>query len=102
MTERVTHWINGQLWSGTAERTGDVYDPATGQVTKKVDFASRTTLDEAVAVAKAAFPAWRDSSLTRRTQILFAFRELLNANKERWLLSSPTSMARCSATPSAR
>jgi malonate-semialdehyde dehydrogenase (acetylating)/methylmalonate-semialdehyde dehydrogenase len=83
MSARVTHWINGQLWNGTAERTGDVYDPATGQVTKTVDFASTATLDEAVAVAKAAFPEWRDTSLTKRTQIVFAFRELLNANKEK-------------------
>ncbi len=83
MTGRVTHWINGRPWDGTADRTGDVFDPATGQVTKKVDFASRAVLDDAVAAAKAAFPAWRDSSLTKRTQILFAFRELLNANKEK-------------------
>jgi malonate-semialdehyde dehydrogenase (acetylating)/methylmalonate-semialdehyde dehydrogenase len=83
MPVRVTHWINGQLWDGTAERTGAVYDPATGQVTKTVDFASTATLDEAVAVAKAAFPEWRDTSLTKRTQIVFAFRELLNANKEK-------------------
>ena len=41
MTARVTHWIDGRLWSGTAERTGDVYDPATGKVMKQVDFASR-------------------------------------------------------------
>jgi malonate-semialdehyde dehydrogenase (acetylating)/methylmalonate-semialdehyde dehydrogenase len=83
MTARVTHWINGQLWDGTAERRGDVFDPATGQITKQVDFASASTLNEAVAVAKAAFPAWRDASLTKRTQVLFAFRELLNANKEK-------------------
>jgi malonate-semialdehyde dehydrogenase (acetylating)/methylmalonate-semialdehyde dehydrogenase len=83
MSVRVTHWINGQLWNGTAERSGDVYDPATGQITKSVDFASTATLDEAVAVAKAAFPQWRDTSLTKRTQIVFAFRELLNANKEK-------------------
>ena len=83
MSTRVTHWINGQLWEGTAERTGDVYDPATGRVTKQVDFASRALLDEAVAVAKAAFPDWRDASLTKRAQVLFAFRELLNANKEK-------------------
>ena len=82
MTARITHWINGQLWTGTAERSGDVYDPATGQVTKQVDFASRAVLDEAVAAAKAAFPGWRDASLTKRAQVLFAFRELLNANKE--------------------
>ena len=83
MTARVTHWINGRLWEGTPERSGDVYDPATGQVTTTVDFASRAVLDEAVAAAKAAFPDWRDTSLTKRTQILFAFRELLNANKEK-------------------
>ncbi|MEK9663880.1 MAG: aldehyde dehydrogenase family protein, partial [Candidatus Nanopelagicales bacterium] len=83
MTARVTHWINGSLWQGSPERSGDVYDPATGQVTKTVDFASRATLDEAVAAAKAAFPEWRDTSLTKRAQILFAFRELLNANKEK-------------------
>jgi malonate-semialdehyde dehydrogenase (acetylating)/methylmalonate-semialdehyde dehydrogenase len=83
MSARVTHWINGRLWDGTAERTGDVYDPATGKVTKQVDFASRAVLDEAVAVAKAAFPAWRDASLTKRAQVLFSFRELLNANKEK-------------------
>jgi malonate-semialdehyde dehydrogenase (acetylating) / methylmalonate-semialdehyde dehydrogenase len=83
MTARVTHWINGQLWEGSAERSGEVFDPATGQVTKTVDFASRAVLDEAVAAAKAAFPEWRDTSLTKRAQILFAFRELLNANKEK-------------------
>jgi malonate-semialdehyde dehydrogenase (acetylating)/methylmalonate-semialdehyde dehydrogenase len=83
MTARVTHWINGALWDGTADRGGDVFDPATGQVTKRVDFASKATLDQAVAVAKAAFPDWRDASLTKRTQVLFAFRELLNANKEK-------------------
>ena len=83
MTARVTHWINGRLWEGSTERSGEVFDPATGQVTKSVDFASRAVLDEAVAAAKAAFPGWRDTSLTKRTQILFAFRELLNANKEK-------------------
>ena len=83
MTARVTHWINGQYWDGVADRSGDVYDPATGQVTKTVDFATKATLDDAVKVAKAAFPAWRDASLTKRAQVLFAFREILNANKEK-------------------
>ena len=82
MTGHVTHWINGQLWQGAAERSGDVYDPATGKVTKTVDFASRATLDEAVSVAATAFPGWRDTSLTKRAQILFKFRELLNDRKE--------------------
>ncbi len=81
MTARITHWINGAEWTGAAERSGDVFDPATGQVTKRVDLASRATVDEAVVAAAAAFPSWRDTSLTKRTQILFAFREILNARK---------------------
>jgi len=82
MAARVTHWINGKNWDGTAERTGDVYDPATGEITKTVDLASAKVLDDAVAAAKAAFPGWRDTSLTKRASILFAFREILNARKE--------------------
>ena len=82
MTARVTHWINGKAWTGTSERAGDVFDPATGEVTKHVDFASAAVVDEAVGAAVSAFPGWRDASLTRRTQVLFAFRELLNAHKE--------------------
>ena len=81
MTARITHWVNGATWDGQAERCGDVYDPATGKISGCVDFASRGTVDTVVAAAKAAFPAWRDTSLTRRTQILFAFREILNARK---------------------
>ena len=82
MTTHITHWIGGDHWSGTSERHGDVYDPATGRVSGHVDFASRANVDEAVAAAKAAFPAWRDTSLTRRTQVIFRFREILNARKE--------------------
>ncbi len=82
MSTRVTHWIGGQPWDAPAERSGDVYDPATGQVTATVDFASPEVVDAAVAAAAAAFPEWRDASLTRRSQVLFAFRELLNARKD--------------------
>jgi malonate-semialdehyde dehydrogenase (acetylating) / methylmalonate-semialdehyde dehydrogenase len=82
MAARVTHWINGKQWEGTPERSGDVYDPATGEITKTVDLASAKVLNDAVAAAKAAFPGWRDTSLTKRASILFAFREILNARKE--------------------
>jgi malonate-semialdehyde dehydrogenase (acetylating) / methylmalonate-semialdehyde dehydrogenase len=81
MTERITHWIDGKPYGGTAERTGDVYDPATGEVTARVDFADEAVISATVAAAQAAFQEWRHVSLTRRTQILFAFRELLNARK---------------------
>ena len=82
MSTRITHWINGRHWAGMAARSGEVFDPATGEPSAHVDFADRDTLDAAVAAAKAAFPGWRDTSLTARTQVLFAFRELLNANKQ--------------------
>lgn len=82
MTTHITHWINGASWAGASDRQGDVFDPATGEVSGRVDFADVATVDAAVAAAKAAFPGWRDTSLTRRTQILFAFREQLNNRKE--------------------
>ena len=82
-TERITHWIDGQLWDGPAERSGDVYDPATGQITKTVDFASGADVDAAVASAKRAFDTeWGRATLTKRMQVLFRFRELMNQNKE--------------------
>ena len=81
MTTRITHFIAGELWKAPAERTAPVYDPATGVAEKAVDLASRAVVDHAVGVASEAFKAWRDVSLTKRIQILFSFRELLNSRK---------------------
>jgi malonate-semialdehyde dehydrogenase (acetylating)/methylmalonate-semialdehyde dehydrogenase len=78
----VTHWINGKLWDGPAERTGDVYNPATGKIAHQVDFASVSDVDAAVSAAKAAFVEWRSASLAKRTEVLFAFRELLHRNRD--------------------
>ena len=79
----VTHWINGSTWEGTATQQGDVYDPATGEVTKKVDFASGTDMADAVAIAKRTFDeVWGRSTLTKRMQVLFNFRDLVNKRKE--------------------
>lgn len=77
MTEHITHRIAGKPWTGTAERTGEVFDPATGRVQARVDFARPAEIDEAVRAAAAAFPAWRDTSLAGRSRVLFRFRELL-------------------------
>jgi malonate-semialdehyde dehydrogenase (acetylating) / methylmalonate-semialdehyde dehydrogenase len=81
MTKHITHWIDGKQFGGVAERQGDVYDPATGQVTGRVDFADVAVMDEAVAAAKAAGREWGQSSLAKRTQVMFKFRELLDARK---------------------
>lgn len=79
----VTHWIDGALSTQKADRQGDIYNPATGQITSTVDFASVATVDHAVQVATRVFGEWRHSSLTKRVQILFAFRELVHTNREK-------------------
>jgi malonate-semialdehyde dehydrogenase (acetylating)/methylmalonate-semialdehyde dehydrogenase len=71
----IRHWIDGKPYDSTAERSGDVYDPQTGQVARRVAFASVAEVDHAVDSATAAFTSWRLSSLAQRTKILFAFRE---------------------------
>jgi len=59
-----------------------VYNPATGEVARQVDFASVEEVDAAVAAAKAAFPAWRATSISRRTEIMFRIRNLVDAHRE--------------------
>ncbi|OGO55210.1 MAG: methylmalonate-semialdehyde dehydrogenase (acylating) [Chloroflexi bacterium RBG_16_69_14] len=79
---RVSHWIGGRIVAGTSGREGPVYDPATGQVTKYVDFASGNEVSSAVAEARAAFPAWRATSLSKRTDIMFRIRNLVEARRK--------------------
>ena len=77
----VPHWIDGAQSPSHSGRTAPVYDPALGVVTKQVAMADRAEIDAAVASARAAFPAWRDTSLAKRQTTLFKFRELLDARK---------------------
>jgi malonate-semialdehyde dehydrogenase (acetylating)/methylmalonate-semialdehyde dehydrogenase len=78
---RISHWIDGRSVPGTSDRTAPVYDPATGTLTKHVDLASVAEVAAAVAAAKAAFPAWRATSLSRRTEIMFRIRNLVDAHR---------------------
>jgi malonate-semialdehyde dehydrogenase (acetylating) / methylmalonate-semialdehyde dehydrogenase len=78
----VNHWVAGKLAAGSSARAGDVFDPSTGRVTKRVAFASAEDVDTAVAAAGAAFVSWRASSLAQRSRILFRFRELLDQRSE--------------------
>jgi malonate-semialdehyde dehydrogenase (acetylating) / methylmalonate-semialdehyde dehydrogenase len=82
MTRRITHWIDGKMWGGVAQRTGDVFDPALGTVAGQVDFAGEAEVDEAVAAASRAFATWRSASLASRTSVLFAFRALLHERRD--------------------
>jgi len=76
--KRITHWIGGKPYAGDVERHGEVFDPATGQLTAHVDFASSDVVDQAVATARDAWQSWRTASLSKRTTVLFAVRELVH------------------------
>nr|WP_197701274.1 CoA-acylating methylmalonate-semialdehyde dehydrogenase [Micromonospora coriariae] len=78
----MTHLIGGHDWTGVPDRTGEVYNPASGAVTGQVDLASAELVAEVAAKAATAARSWADTSLARRTRVLFAFRELLNQRKE--------------------
>ncbi|HEX7879820.1 MAG TPA: aldehyde dehydrogenase family protein, partial [Candidatus Eisenbacteria bacterium] len=77
----INHWIDNKPYDGPVARWGDVTDPALGRVTHRVAFADEALVNQAVAAAVKASATWRVSSLSARTRIFFAFRELLNARK---------------------
>lgn len=79
--ERIHHFIGGRVVPGQSGRSGVVFDPAAGEQTHEVDFASPEEVNAAVAAAAAAFPAWRATSLSRRAEILFRIREVLDAHR---------------------
>ena len=79
--ERIGHWIGGKVISGESGRTGPVFDPATGERTHEVDFATAEEVGQAVTAAAEAFPAWRATSLSKRAEAMFQIRELLEDRK---------------------
>ena len=81
MTDILDHWVSGASFAGASTRTAPVYNPAEGTVSREVRLATTDDVDAAVQVAKAAFPEWSETSLAKRQQVLFAFREILNARK---------------------
>lgn len=78
---RITHLVGGTSWNGTAERTSDVFNPATGEHIATLDLASTALVDEIVAAADAAAKEFGAMSIAKRTRILFKFRELLEERK---------------------
>jgi malonate-semialdehyde dehydrogenase (acetylating) / methylmalonate-semialdehyde dehydrogenase len=82
-TTTLSHWINGMPVNATSGRSGDVSDPATGEVIAEVGFASVEDVDSAVAVAKAAFAEWRATPLSRRAEVMFRLRSLIVENRQR-------------------
>jgi len=78
VTTRINHWISGAEKPSTSGRTSAVFNPATGQPTAEVGLAGLEDVDAAVASAHEAARDWRTTSLSRRSAVLFAFRELLH------------------------
>src|SRR5271155_1905644 len=72
----IHHWINGQTFTGSSGRFGDVYNPASGERQARVTLATSTEVDSAVAAATMAFPAWSAQPALRRARVLFRFREI--------------------------
>src|SRR5690242_12684517 len=79
---RISHWIDGKTVAGASGRSGPVYNPATGEQTGAVDLATRQEVDAAVEAARRAFPAWRSLSLSRRTELFFRIRALLDQHRD--------------------
>ena len=78
----IRHWIDGTAVAGAGTRRLPVYDPATGEQQAEVVAATAAEVRAAVESARAAFPGWRAASLSRRAEVMFRFRELVDANRK--------------------
>jgi malonate-semialdehyde dehydrogenase (acetylating)/methylmalonate-semialdehyde dehydrogenase len=81
MTTSITHWVDGAEFAGTSALWADVTNPATGQVSGRVALSSPRDAAHVITSAKNASTSWAATSLAKRTQVLFSFRELLNTRK---------------------
>lgn len=79
--KQIQHFVGGSFTAGSSSRSGPVFNPATGEQTGEVAFASASDVDAAVASAREAFESWRYSSLTQRQNVMFSFREMVAARR---------------------
>jgi malonate-semialdehyde dehydrogenase (acetylating)/methylmalonate-semialdehyde dehydrogenase len=79
--DTVPCWIGGKPVV-PAGRMGEVYNPATGQVTKRVPYCDAAAIDAAVKAASAAYPAWRDTSILRRARVMQKYLQLMQAKQK--------------------
>ena len=77
----IGHYISGRLVAGTSGTFGDVFNPASGEITGKVALADAREVDVAIAAANAAWPAWAATPPLRRARVMFKFRELLERDR---------------------
>ena len=78
----IDHWINGSFKSSTSDRFGDVFNPATGEVISKLPMGNKKDLEEAVIAAEGAYASWSKTSITKRAQVMFKYKELLESHRE--------------------
>ena len=76
----IEHFVNGKSFSGTSKRTSDVFNPATGEVSAKVNLATKKDVDDAVEIASKAFIKWSQVPPLQRARILFKFKDLIEKN----------------------
>ena len=80
--QTLPHWIAGKPVASSSGRAGEVTNPATGAVTKRVPFANAAEVDAAVKAAQAALPAWRDAPPLRRARVMQKFLALLQEDQK--------------------
>ncbi|WP_343597300.1 CoA-acylating methylmalonate-semialdehyde dehydrogenase [Acinetobacter sp.] len=78
----IGHLINGEILT-QAQRTQPVYNPATGEISKQVAIASKSTVEKAITAAAEAFPAWRDTPVIKRARVMFKFKALLEQHADK-------------------
>ncbi|MEJ7935794.1 CoA-acylating methylmalonate-semialdehyde dehydrogenase [Sphingobium sp. AN558] len=78
----VEHFIGGASVRSSSGRTADIFDPNSGQVQARVGLGGATDLDRAIAAAQAAQPAWAAVNPQRRARVMFAFKQLVEAEME--------------------
>ena len=77
MATNIDHFIDGEIFKGQGRRTADVFNPATGEVTKQVSLASAEDVKKAIQSAAAALPGWSATPPAKRAQVMFKYRDLL-------------------------
>ena len=82
MPTELQHWIDGRRVAGTTGQFGDVFNPASGELTARVPFANAAEVGKAVASAAKAFPGWAATPPLRRARVMFKFNELLNRHRD--------------------
>ncbi|MBD1155565.1 aldehyde dehydrogenase family protein, partial [Pelagibacterales bacterium SAG-MED18] len=78
----IEHFVGGKLFSGSSDRKGKVFNPATGEQESEVNLASKSDLNQAVEIAKKAFETWSLKPPLQRARVMFKFKELIEKNSD--------------------